>query len=282
MISLIICSRFKQISSVLVNNIKDTIGCDYELLVVDNSESKYSIFEAYNIGIEKSNFPFLCFFHEDLSFHTLNWGIHIVQLFERDNKIGLIGIAGAKTKTRMPSAWWNCPEDHKVIYLNQYFNDQKIELWNCGFNDNIVEEVAVIDGVFMAGRKIDTIKFSTNLKGFHNYDLNLSIEYALHNFKIMVTNSILISHFSLGKIDVSWINSTIQFDKLFKDKLPLPLNPNFKNLKKQEFKNGILFIELLIEQHYLIKAFYYWLRLIQIKPVSKYHSLLLKKILSKI
>jgi hypothetical protein len=280
LISVIICSRFKQLSSVLKHNIKETIGCDYELLVVDNSENNYSIFEAYNIGIEKSNFPFLCFIHEDISFDTLNWGINIIQLFEQDAKIGLIGIAGAKTKTKMPSAWWNCPKDHKVIYLKQRFNNQKTELWNCGFNENAVEEVAVIDGVLMAARKIDTIKFSSNLKGFHNYDLNISIEYAFHNFKIMVTNSILITHFSLGKIDASWINSTIQFDKLFKDKLPL--NTNFTNLKKQEFKNGILFIELLIEHHHQKKAFFYWLQLFQIKPISKYHSLLLKKILSKI
>jgi hypothetical protein len=45
MISIIICSRTQTISSDLFENIKDTIGCDYELVVIDNSENTYSIFD---------------------------------------------------------------------------------------------------------------------------------------------------------------------------------------------------------------------------------------------
>jgi hypothetical protein len=32
---------------------KLTIGCEYELIIIDNSENKYSIYEAYNLGIER-------------------------------------------------------------------------------------------------------------------------------------------------------------------------------------------------------------------------------------
>ena len=46
MISCIICSRKSDISAELKQNIQDTIGTDYELVIIDNSHSQYSIFSA--------------------------------------------------------------------------------------------------------------------------------------------------------------------------------------------------------------------------------------------
>ena len=65
MISIIICSRTATISKKLSANIAETISCDYELVIVDNSENKYSIFNAYNIGIKRSKGKYLCFVHDD-------------------------------------------------------------------------------------------------------------------------------------------------------------------------------------------------------------------------
>ena len=61
MISVIICSRTSTIGTALSENIKNSIGCEYELISIDNSKNTYSIFEAYNLGIQKSKFDFLCF-----------------------------------------------------------------------------------------------------------------------------------------------------------------------------------------------------------------------------
>ena len=44
MISIIICSRTERINYDLSENIKKSVGCDYELIIIDNSENKYSIF----------------------------------------------------------------------------------------------------------------------------------------------------------------------------------------------------------------------------------------------
>lgn len=107
MISIIICSRTSVISDNLLDNILLTIGADHELIVIDNSENKYSIFEAYNIGINKSKGEIVCFIHDDINFLTLNWGGILIEIFNENKKVGLIGVAGAKSKTKMPSAWWN-------------------------------------------------------------------------------------------------------------------------------------------------------------------------------
>lgn len=281
MISIIICSRTSEISTSLSQNIEKTIGCAYELIVIDNSENKYSIFEAYNLGIQKSKGDFWCFMHDDILIHTSNWGLELIEVFKSDNKIGLIGVAGAKVKTRMPSAWWDCPEDQKIIHIKQHINNETVENWKQGWNENSIENVVVIDGVFMVGKKDNRIVFDERLKGFHNYDLCLSLLYIQNNYKVVVTQNVLIEHFSLGTINKTWFESTLQFDNLFKRFLPLKLESSLsaKELKIQEFKNGMRFCTNLVQNNLKGKAIRYWLRLFFLKPISKFHYIFLKLLL---
>ena len=86
MISIIICSRLNILPIDFLNNIKDTIGIEYELIHIDNSEKKYTIFEAYNLGFSMSKFPNLCFMHDDLVFHTQNWGQIVNEYFLNNKK----------------------------------------------------------------------------------------------------------------------------------------------------------------------------------------------------
>jgi Glycosyltransferase like family len=104
MLSIIICSRNRTLSQELINNINDSIGVDYEIISVDNSENKYSIFEAYNLGITKSKYPYLCFIHEDVFFHSNNWGVNVVAHLQ-DKKTGILGIAGGDLVTKVPASW---------------------------------------------------------------------------------------------------------------------------------------------------------------------------------
>lgn len=269
MISIIICSRKTTISEELSVNIAETVGCAYELIIIDNSENEYSIFEAYNLGIEKSNGEYLCFIHDDILFHSQNWGMVINEIFESDDKIGLIGVAGAKVKTKMPSAWWDCPEKYHAINIIQHFSNSKYEHWNIGF-EKPVEEVVVIDGVFMVIRKNKNIFFNEELKGFHNYDLNISFEVIKKGLRAVVTNQILIEHFSIGTINNFWYKSTIKIHNLYRDLLPLDIKKN-NVLKKIEFINGEKFIKGLMKNQCNKQALLLWFRLIAIKPISKFH-----------
>ncbi|KOP39507.1 MULTISPECIES: glycosyltransferase [unclassified Flavobacterium] len=275
-LSIIICSRTVEINPILSSNIDETIGVDYELIVIDNSENKHSIFEAYNLGISKSKGNFCCFIHDDIFFHNRNWGKIVQNIFEQNSKIGLIGVAGTKVKTRMPSAWWDCPENVKSINIIQHLKSGHLEHWEKGWEKKI-EEVVAIDGVFMAARRPDKIHFSNTLTGFHNYDLNLSFEYLKHNYKIVVAKEILIEHFSVGTINPSWYRSVIKIHDMYADILPLELNKQSDfNLKKLEFDNGSKF---LLESFKHIKKTHsikIWFRLLLLKPKSKLHFKFLK------
>ncbi len=282
MISIIICSRKNAVSEYLSTNIEKTVGCEYELIVIDNSENKYSIFEAYNIGIEKSIGNLLCFIHDDILFHTKNWGDVVTHIFNEDKKVGLLGIAGSKIKTKMPSAWWDCPEELKVINIIQHFKEpeREKERWYKGFNTDSEVEVVAVDGVFMAIRKDRGICFNSKLHGFHNYDLNIAIEYYKKGYKTFVTNRVLIEHFSIGIINKVWYNSTLDFQKIYAVDLPLKIDAQILEgkVRKQEFINGINFINGLLNYNLKKQAFYYWILLIKLKPSFKFHLNFLKSI----
>lgn len=278
MISIIICSRKRTLPIEFLEHIATTIGIDHELVVIDNSKNKYSIFEAYNLGIKQSKGDYWCFIHDDILFHTQDWGLKIKNIFKTDSKIGLIGVAGAKVKTKMPSAWWDCDDGDKVIYIRQHLDNNKIENWNIGWNQSSIQEVVVIDGVFMAGRPNDSICFDENLIGFHNYDISLSIAYKSRNFKVVVTNLFLIEHFSLGTINSTWCETVVKFDLLYRNMLPMKTENSIKEkrLKQLEFKNGKLFCEKLVANNFKKQAVFYWFRLILLKPISKFHYKFIK------
>ncbi|WP_264535043.1 glycosyltransferase family protein [Flavobacterium sp. N1736] len=248
MISIIICSRTSTIDSVLSENIKNTIGSNYELIIIDNAANQYSIFEAYNVGIAKSTNNLLCFLHDDIFIHTNNWGTILIDLFEKNKEIGLIGIAGAKVKTKMPSGWWDCPHDQKAAHLIQHFNNEKKVTWNYGFEQENNVEVAVIDGVFMAMRKNENIQFDSDMKGFHNYDLSISLNFKKNGHKIIVTNQILIEHFSLGNLDKNWLKAIVKFHKTYRKYLPvsIEMTSDSKEMKALELKNAKKYIRQIL------------------------------------
>lgn len=66
MLSIIICSRNNSISDLLMNNINESVGIEHELVIVGNYNNKYSIFSAYNEGVKRAKYPYLCFMHDDI------------------------------------------------------------------------------------------------------------------------------------------------------------------------------------------------------------------------
>lgn len=280
MISIIICSREKEISLKLRENIENTIQSNYELIIIDNSQNKYSVFEAYNLGIAQSKGKYLCFLHDDIFFHTKGWGGILNSIFKSNSKIGLIGIAGTLIKTKMPSAWWDCDEAHKRVNIIQHFSNQTQAHWKKGFKDDTLVDVVAIDGVFMAAQKNEAISFSTVLNGFHNYDLNLSFEYLKHGYRVVVTKDILLEHYSFGVLNESWYSSSLLLHKLYKDFLPLNFS-NSKNLNALEFSNGKKFLDNLSDLNLSKEVFHVWKQLIYLKPFNKIHFYFFKKILKK-
>lgn len=280
MLSIIICSRTKEINKNLNENIDESIGCVYELIIIDNSQNLYSIFEAYNLGIKKSNGKYLCFIHDDILFHTKKWGKIVSQIFECNETIGLLGLVGAKIKTKMPSGYWNCPKEFRKINIIQHLSDGKIEKVEYGFETGSVSEVVAIDGVFMVIKKEHNFFFNEKLVGFHNYDLNISFECIKRGFKIFVTSEVVIEHHSNGIINKSWYESNYKVHQIYKEILPLKTSDVIGfDILPLEFCNGMTFLNPFIKTGNLVMSFRIWLTLFLRRPNAVFKLKFLKSMI---
>ncbi len=270
--SIIICSRNPYITNELSENIRDTISADYELIIIDNSKSSFSIYKAYNTGIDRSSGDYLVFIHDDILIQTYGWDKIIQKIFQENRELGLLGIAGNTIKTQMPSTWWfGAGLDYIRIIQHDKTNSRILDK-DEGFGNNSFAEVAVIDGVFMVMKRDSRIRFDESLTGYHNYDLNLSLIHHSLNKKVGVTKEITIEHLSGGKFNKDWYVSASEFHKKNYDKLPVIKEiVSSKKLKRAEFLNGARFIMGLLDHNLNKEAMYWWFKLLKIKFTAKFH-----------
>jgi hypothetical protein len=220
MLSIIICSKYPDISAELKENIKNTVGVDYEIIVIDNSRGDYSIFSAYNRGCSHSKFSFLCFIHEDILFKTENWGSLLINHLN-DEKTGIVGVAGGKVMTRIPASWWMVGPGYKNLI--QHYKNNKISRTETQNNNGNSQPAILLDGVFLSFRRelLTKIQFDTNLTGFHGYDHDISVQSVLAGYNNYVVFDILLEHFSEGNMNASYYANLIKVYKKWQDKLPL-------------------------------------------------------------
>ena len=223
MLSIIICSRNKVLSKELTENIKVTVGVDYEIIYIDNSENKYSIFAAYNLGITQSKYPYLCFVHEDVFFHTSDWGEKVISHLQ-DTKTGIIGVAGSDLVTRIPASWANMISQGHNIILTDNARKKPTEIILLPKNYNLSKRSSIIlDGLFMCMRKdlTNKIHFDENLKGFHGYDYDISLQSIMVGYTNYVIYDIKLEHFSGGKTSILYFRNLISIFKKWENNLPI-------------------------------------------------------------
>jgi hypothetical protein len=272
MLSIIVCSINPSFFLRLEESIKSTIGpITFEIIKIENSIENLPITQVYNLGIDKSKYEYLLFVHEDILFHTENWGNILINIFNNDINVGLIGIAGAKYKSKFPSAFWHTDINRINLYLIQHYNNKKSGLHTIGFNNCNVEEVVVLDGVFMALDKKINVRFNENIEGFHCYDTGLSIDVLESKHKIVVTNKILIEHFSIGNTDMKFVNSLIKFHELYERKLPKYLSSSSKINDIIALKK---FLEICLQNRYI--PYKFWIKYMTFNFFDKLNYNLLK------
>ena len=224
MISIIICSRKADISQELKDNIASTIGCEYELCVIDNSRNEYNIFTAYNEGVRRAKGNILLFAHDDVvKYHTQNWGKNVEMHFAEDEKLGLIGVTGTHFWPKCPSEW-SCNMVHSGGCVQNV--DGEVEV----FNDmeffqegkTIVEAVAV-DGMWFCIRAclFSQIHFDCEtFSGWHYYDMDICFQVRKVGFNVGIVSDITIEHTSWGTWNNVWIAAAKSFFEKWKDVLP--------------------------------------------------------------
>ena len=254
MISVIVSSYRVEYFSVLKTNIAETIGVEYELIMVENPGTM-GICKAYNIGAKKSKYPYLCFVHEDVKFKSKNWGQNLINHFLSDPKCGVIGVAGSVCKNRMVTSWWQPviegTETKRTNYIQVFPNGTSQHFLLNPMNED-KSLVVSLDGVFMAMKKKvwEKVLFDQKLlKGFHAYDLDFTIRSS-KNFNNYVVYDILLEHYSEGVNDLNWLKQNLLIHNKNKGRLPII---KCKSIYKEQLRKIDRFflegnIELLVKE----------------------------------
>lgn len=239
MISIIICSRSQFISNILIENINKTIGIEHEFIVIDNFETRYSIFTAYNEGVQRSKFPYLCFMHEDILFHSVNWGEKVVSHFRKNIKVGLIGVIGGHYIPKTPSTWFSTQFCSGTILQGLKSDEGKYETFRDSRNINVSDlsiEAVAVDGLWFCIPKIlfKNIEFDNKtFKGWHAYDIDICMQIIKAGYEVRVVNDVLIEHSSYGNVDRSFYIALKKFNRKWKNSLPIIKGKEI-NIEEQE------------------------------------------------
>jgi len=237
MISVIICSREKFRLDHLIQNIRETIGAEHEILATDNAQARDGICKVYNSGGDKAKFDLLCFVHEDVEFVTSGWG-RCIAAHLQDKKTGLIGIAGGDTKSIVPSSWYISSRSNQVNVFQHYPSSNASPAYirvteNNG--DSRAQKVAAMDGVFLCTRKevFNQYRFDEQqFPRFHGYDIDYSLQVSA-DYELKVIFDVVIHHYSEGKPGKQWLESALQVSRKWKNRLPISVH----QLSKKEFSD---------------------------------------------
>ncbi|REA56636.1 hypothetical protein DSL64_26305 [Dyadobacter luteus] len=227
MISVIICSANAEDLSDVSNSIALTIGVEYEIIAIDNSNGEKGISEVYNTGAGAAKYPVLCFMHEDIEMKSPDWGKLVTALFSRDPNIGLVGVAGGGYKSLTPSGWYNYTIERNGGAYSNVLQGYKHAGKEEGYDYNnpkyqLYSKVACIDGCWMCMPKSVWEKYpfdSKNFRKFHGYDLDISLSVN-QSYDVVVTFDILLRHFSEGKFDRVWFKEMLRVHRKWSHVLP--------------------------------------------------------------
>lgn len=220
MISIIICSRTPDISQSLKDNIAETIGVEYELIAIDNSKNEYSIFSAYNEGVRRSKGDILCFMHDDVLYHTNNWGEKVIKHFNEE-QIGLIGIVGTHFLPHTASGWYwtrvNSGGCIQRFLIDSKHYESKVHIDLSRMNGQTSIRAVAVDGMWFCIPKsiFKSVLFDERtFTGYHCYDLDICLQIIKNGMHVHIVSDIILEHASCGDWTPEWSkNSLLLFEK---------------------------------------------------------------------
>lgn len=177
----IICSNnnlFLEESIHYINHLKVPEGYTMDLLVVNDASS---ITQGYNEALEATDAKYKIYMHQDVFILNKNLLFDLLEIFEADSQIGMIGMVGY-TEVSQHGIMWRS-ECRGSIYGRA--SSSEISGYRYSLAEDGFSYVAEIDGFFMA--TCQDLRWDTErLKDWDFYDAFQSIEFLNHGYKIAV------------------------------------------------------------------------------------------------
>jgi len=273
MLSIIICSAKRELLTAISENIHQTVGVCHEIIGIDNSVKNKGICCVYNEGAALARYNNLCFVHEDVLFHSKDWGLILLTLLE-DEHIGIVGTVGCAYKSAIPSTWaMSSPEYYRANNIQRWNGKQTSKVLFKSDSSKHLDEVVILDGVFLAMRKDVWCKYNFNeldIKGFHFYDYDICLR-VLRDFSLIVCYDILLEHFSEGNLTRAWFEQCLWFHRKYRNEYPCThksLNLSKKKIRKEEDSvlEALCFLLVRLKSNYV---YYYILKMFLREPLNR-------------
>jgi glycosyltransferase involved in cell wall biosynthesis len=281
MLSVIIATRNSELLNQLTDNIQKTIGIEFELIAINGINHNRGICHIYNQGAARAKFPFLCFIHEDILFHTDSWGQKLINHLQNKD-IALVGVLGATIKTKSPSEVFLPVNNLTRVNQLQRRVGKAPEHYCNNPNNEVYSEVKALDGMFLACTKTNHLSYPFDehvLTGFHGYDIDFSLGQAT-NGKIIVVYDILLEHFSSGGHSPLWVEDQLKLKKKWEKQLPSYLPSDRKWIRSAEINNTEVFLlDLITHRYNIILQLIYLLKLLALRPLSTKNLYFVRKFL---
>ena len=226
MISIIVCSIHPEQNKSFQENIRQTIGVPYEILVHDNREVNWGLCKTYNQYARLSKYDILCFFHEDILFQSTDWGKVLVDFYQQKPDAGVIGFAGATIKTPYINGWGSYRESTRKNLIQQYKDGTQKSFIINPQNEKFAP-VVTLDGLaLIATKKVweENHFDENNFRRFHLYDLDFTLQVAQHHTNY-VCYGIKIAHLSEGSCSKEWFKESQKFIHKWRHALPFAVTP---------------------------------------------------------
>ncbi|MCR8856034.1 hypothetical protein CN887_00180 [Bacillus pseudomycoides] len=181
-ISFISCvNNFEEYNTSLryIHSLKIPDGYEIETIAIENAASLTS---GYNRAMGKSDAKYKVYMHQDAYILNTNFIHDIITLFERYSKLGMIGIAGAKT---LPNG---CMFHSSHIYGGMYTTLKGKGSVDLSLDRSVVndyESVLAVDGVIMI-TQYNLLWREDLFQGWHFYDVSQSLEFVKAGYEVGV------------------------------------------------------------------------------------------------
>ncbi len=181
-ISFIICVNNERIyreAEIYIKSLVIPEKYQIEIMPIYKADSMTS---GYNRAMRKTESKYKVYLHQDLFIINKNFIINILDIFNSNKKIGMIGLAGAENIPE--NGMWGYSEK-KVGKVYHIYDNYRIENSLFGREKNYINNVKVIDGLMMA-TQYDIEWREDIFNGWHFYDMSQSLEFARKGYDVVV------------------------------------------------------------------------------------------------
>lgn len=223
--------RLYQESCYYIDNLRVPEGYVIEKLPVFGAASMAG---GYQIGMKETNAKYKVYLHQDAFCTDRNLLYEALHVFEQDNTIGMLGVAGSKSMAES-GVWWEAKEGR---YYNLY--QDTVEHYggydadwrdSSRYGQGDYQEISVIDGVFMMTSK-DVDWREDLFDDWHFYDISQSMEFWQRGYKVVIPRPAALWVLHCGKcgewLGNSYRSQRIRFLKEYmqgKEALKVPSTP---------------------------------------------------------